>query len=95
MVLAVDEACTNALRHSGTEQELEISLGFEDDDLVAEVRDHGRGFDVASFDPGRVPDPLANDGRGLYLISRLMDELRAPLRPRPCGADGQEGGAAT
>ena len=75
VVLAVDEACTNALRHSGSEQELEISLGFEADDLVAEVRDHGRGFDVASFDPGRVPEPEANDGRGLYLISRLMDEL--------------------
>ena len=32
VVLAVDEACTNALRHSGTEEELEISLGFEGDE---------------------------------------------------------------
>jgi PAS domain S-box-containing protein len=75
VVLAVDEACTNALRHSGTDQELEISLGFEGGDLVAEVRDHGRGFDVTSFDLGRVPGPLATDGRGLFLISRLVDEL--------------------
>ena len=76
VVLAVDEACTNALRHSRTEQEIEIRLGFEADDLVAEVRDHGRGFDVTSFDPGKMPDPMANDGRGLYMISRLVDEMQ-------------------
>jgi PAS domain S-box-containing protein len=75
VVLAVDEACTNALRHSGSEAELEIGLGFEADDLVVQVRDHGRGFDTTRYDPEKAPDPLANDGRGLYLIGRLMDRL--------------------
>jgi PAS domain S-box-containing protein len=76
VVLAVDEACTNALRHSGTTEDIEIHLGFEADDLIVEVRDHGCGLDTAGFDPSRPPDPLANDGRGLHLISRLLDEVQ-------------------
>ena len=75
VVLAVEEAMTNALRHSGARDDLEIHLQFEGGDLVAEVRDHGAGFDVDSFDPERLPDLLAPSGRGLYLIARLMDEL--------------------
>jgi GAF domain-containing protein/anti-sigma regulatory factor (Ser/Thr protein kinase) len=75
VVLAVEEAMTNALRHSGTRDDLEIHLQFQGDDLVAEVRDHGSGFDVDSFDPDRLPDLLAPSGRGLYLIGRLMDEM--------------------
>ena len=75
VVLAIDEACTNAVRHSGTMEDLEVELGFTDGELVVEVRDHGRGFDTTRFDPRRVPDPLANEGRGLYLMQRLMDDL--------------------
>ena len=51
-------------------------LFFEGRHLVAEVKDRGHGFDLASFDPRRQPDPQAPSGRGLYLIARLMDDLR-------------------
>ena len=53
-----------------------MALRFDDDALVCRVRDRGRGFDTASFDPAVVPDPLSNQGRGLLIISRIMDELR-------------------
>ena len=76
VVLAIEEAMTNAVRHSGAGDDLEVLLHFDGEDLVAEVKDHGRGFDVASFDPHRPPDLLASSGRGLYLIARLMDDLR-------------------
>jgi PAS domain S-box-containing protein len=75
VVLCVEEACTNAIRHSGSETAMEVSLGFEGGDLVAEVRDHGRGFDVDTFDPRVLPDLLSPGGRGLFLISRLMDKM--------------------
>ena len=74
-VLAVEEACTNAVRHSGSREELQISAAFHDGDLVVRVTDRGTGFDVESFDPRRPPDPMASGGRGLYLIHRLMDEV--------------------
>jgi PAS domain S-box-containing protein len=75
IVLAIEEAMTNAVRHSGSTDDLEVALHFEGSDLVAHVRDHGRGFAVASFDADKQPDPLQLGGRGLYLISRLMDNL--------------------
>ena len=75
VVLAVEEAATNAIRHSGSSECLEVELYFHGHDLVAEVRDHGRGFDIDRFDPTVVPDPLAPGGRGLFLIAALMDDF--------------------
>jgi PAS domain S-box-containing protein len=75
VVLCVEEACTNVIRHSGSRENMEILLQFVDDDLVAEVRDRGRGFDVDAFDAAATPDVNAPGGRGLFLMARLMDEL--------------------
>src|SRR5690606_8886429 len=77
IVLCIEEACSNAIRHSGAADDgMRIALRFDGDDLIAEVRDHGRGFDVGSCDPGRMPDPLAPGGRGLYLMGQLTDDLQ-------------------
>jgi len=76
VVLCVEEAATNAIRHSASGEEMEISLRFEAGGLVAEVRDQGHGFDIAAFDPEALPDPLSDHGRGLFLISKLSDELQ-------------------
>ena len=46
---------------------------------MATVKDHGRGFDVARFDPEVPPDPLLDHGRGLYIVARLMDSLELRL----------------
>ena len=76
VVLAVEEACTNAIRHSGSSDDIEIHLALEGHDLKAAVKDKGRGFDVESFDPERTPDPLLDHGRGLFLIAQLCDDLQ-------------------
>jgi ligand-binding sensor protein len=47
--------------------------------LEATVRDHGQGFDVSLFDPDELPDLMAEGGRGLFLMSRLMDVLDLEL----------------
>jgi PAS domain S-box-containing protein len=75
VVLCVEEAATNAIRHSGSKQHIEISLGFAGGDLVAEVKDRGQGFDLASFDREALPDLLSDHGRGLFIVARLMDSL--------------------
>jgi hypothetical protein len=49
VVLAIEEAMTNAVRHSGTREDLEVALHVERGDLVARVKDHGRGFDVETY----------------------------------------------
>jgi anti-sigma regulatory factor (Ser/Thr protein kinase) len=76
LVLCIEEAATNTIRHSGSDQYIEMSIGFEAGDLVAEVRDHGIGFDVAAFDRDALPDVLSDHGRGLFLISRLCDDMQ-------------------
>ena len=79
VVLALEEAMTNAVRHSGAAEDLEVALRFEGADLLLEVRDRGQGFDVGSFDPDALPDRLASGGRGLFLMAKLMDELHLGL----------------
>jgi serine/threonine-protein kinase RsbW len=45
--------------------------------MLIVVRDPGKGFD-----PGKIPSPIvgenvfANQGRGIYLINQLMDEVK-------------------
>ena len=75
LVLCVEEAATNAIRHSGVDADIEIALEFDDGCLVALVKDRGVGFDVTSFRPERVPDPGKDHGRGLFIIAALMDSL--------------------
>ena len=79
MVLCLEEACTNAIRHSGSTEPLTVRLWLEGDLLRVLVRDHGVGFDTARFHREEVPSAEAAGGRGLFLISQVMDqvELRA------------------
>ena len=73
VVLCVEEACANAIRHSGAGDDIEITLQFDADRLLASVKDRGQGFDTSSFDPHRTPDLTAEHGRGLFIIAALMD----------------------
>jgi serine phosphatase RsbU (regulator of sigma subunit)/anti-sigma regulatory factor (Ser/Thr protein kinase) len=75
VVLCVEEACANAIQHSGSSDDLEIEMAFEGERLSVRVADRGAGFDVDAFDPHREPDPTALGGRGLYLIAKVMDEV--------------------
>ena len=69
ILLAVHEALINSQRHAGgaTSATVEVEDGTA---LVVEVRDEGPGFDLAEHasDP---PDPLAERGRGLWLITQI------------------------
>jgi len=75
VVLCVEEACANAIQHSGSTEDLEIEMAFEGERLSVRVADRGAGFDVDGFDPRWEPDLTALGGRGLYLIAKVMDEL--------------------
>ena len=75
VVLCVEEACTNAIRHSGSPEPVAISLEFDADRLVAVVKDRGGGFDLEGFDAQAPTDPLLDHGRGLFIIGALMESL--------------------
>jgi anti-sigma regulatory factor (Ser/Thr protein kinase) len=73
LVLAVNEAASNAIEHAGGAGRLEI---VQDDDraLIAEITDHGPGLPTeVSLS---LPAPESTGGRGLWLIREVCDHVQ-------------------
>jgi anti-sigma regulatory factor (Ser/Thr protein kinase) len=81
ILLALDEAVANAIRHSGTRDPIRIHVRRAPHEVQITVQDAGRGFDVRSIERRWPPSLDATSGRGLYLISRLMDGAYAYSGP--------------
>jgi anti-anti-sigma factor len=86
--LAVDEAATNVIQHAydtDAPGELSVSWRSEGNRFVVTLHDRGR-----QFDPDAVPTPDLESsledrqvgGLGIYLITRLMDEVRFDFHPQ-------------
>ena len=78
--LAVREAIANAVKHGSHEdpdKTIRISVACDErGGVLVTVRDTGDGFDpTATRDPGSAEGMRAPNGRGLFLIRRLMDEV--------------------
>jgi serine/threonine-protein kinase RsbW len=79
--LALTEALANAVEHGcggDPDKHVQVCVGCDPDrGLLIVIRDPGPGFD-----PSQVPSPVegqqlfATGGRGIYLINRLMDDVR-------------------
>jgi anti-sigma regulatory factor (Ser/Thr protein kinase) len=79
--LAVSEALTNAVLHSGTSAQqngIVLELACEGPELVVAVRDHGRGLRPRPDSPGM--------GLGLPIIASLADRVQI-RRPRDGGTE--------
>ena len=72
--LALSEACTNVLLHSGPGDQYVVRLDLEDRVGVIRVIDVGHGFDSARL---QAEDPLleAERGRGLGLMRAMVDRV--------------------
>jgi serine/threonine-protein kinase RsbW len=72
--LAMSEACTNVLLHSGPGDQYVVRLDLEDGVGVIRVIDVGHGFDSTRL---QAEDPLleAERGRGLGLMQALVDRV--------------------
>ena len=82
MMLAVDEACTNIIKHaykSYPDGEILIKIKYEDKKLIITIIDYGK-----SFAPDSVPEPDIQEyykqhkvgGLGMYLMRTLMDDVK-------------------
>lgn len=75
IVLAIDEACSNAVEHGGCE-EVELDFGISGDRFRATVLDRGRPCDVpipGDFDIVRHVLSGNRRGLGLLIIGKVMD----------------------
>jgi len=78
--VALTEALSNAILYGNREDEnkaVRVTASITDAGLVLEVYDQGKGFnlDECTNDPTRLENLLREDGRGLFLMRRLMDRV--------------------
>lgn len=81
IVLAVDEACTNVIKHAynfSPEGDIIIQIKCMPEKFVVSITDNGK-----HFNPNLVPEPnlqlfqkeKKKGGLGIFLMKRLMDEV--------------------
>ena len=102
VILALDEACANVVRHAFPHGHgnFRLAADLTDDEVLVEVEDDGVGFNPVEVGTRKVaPDALS--GRGLGMIRQLMTSvevespvssggtrlrMRRALAPHPNGA---------
>lgn len=86
MVLAVDEACTNIIRHAyrdGREGRIVVTFVALPDALEIHLRDFGVPADEATFKPRDLTE-IRPGGLGVHFIRSVMDRVEY-LRPSDGG----------
>ena len=78
--IAVTEACTNVLDHSGPGDEYEVNVNIDEAKVVIRVVDTGRGFDFESVGADGS-GPRAERGRGIQLMHALVDRVQFTSQP--------------
>ncbi len=81
IILAVDEACTNVIKHAykySKEGEIVIRIKLDNNKFSITISDKGK-----RFNPELIPDPdlrkyhreKKSGGLGMFLMKKLMDEV--------------------
>lgn len=79
--LAVDEACTNVIKHAYSfddSKEFNVDLEFDNSSLSIEITDFGIGFNPSKYEVPNLHKRIKQKkrgGMGIFLIRNLMDEL--------------------
>lgn len=85
--IAVDEACTNIIRHAYGGEDvgmIEVACRTQGEDFVVTLHDHGQPFDPQAVLPPQISadlDQASIGGLGLYFMRKLMDEVRFEFDP--------------
>jgi len=79
--LAVDEACTNVIKHAYSfdeSKEFNVNLEFDNNALSIEITDFGIGFNPSKYEVPNLQKRIKQKkrgGLGIFLIQSLIDEL--------------------
>lgn len=84
--VALTEALANAIvsgNHEDVAKHVHVRAYVGERELVVEVRDEGAGFDLAAhrWGPDAADVHEREDGRGLFLMRRLMDHVEQFAAP--------------
>jgi len=81
IALAVDEACTNVIKHAyrgGDDKEITVKVRYDSDKIIISISDTGKGFKSELEDEATVQKRLNNlqrGGLGIFLMKKAMDEV--------------------
>jgi serine/threonine-protein kinase RsbW len=87
IALAVDEACTNVIKHAhkfDARRMIDIQILVDAQKISITITDRGRGFNAAKLkDPDlqKFARESRHGGLGIYLIKTLMDEVQFTYDP--------------
>lgn len=76
--LVLTEAVVNAIKHANSAdpgEEVLIRISVSDRELLIRVYDNGQGFDLNLIPCSVCPDPLNEQGRGIFIIRSIMDSV--------------------
>jgi serine/threonine-protein kinase RsbW len=87
--VALTEALSNAIlrgNHDDARKKVHVRASLDANAIVLEVQDEGDGFDLDAFEPDESGREWLEreDGRGLFLMRKLMDRVERV----PAGAPG-------
>ena len=77
IVLAIDEACQNIIRHAyrgETDEEIVLQIGREGDDLIISLRDYAPEVSSDCMKSRDLED-IRPGGLGCHFIQQVMDEV--------------------
>ncbi len=83
LVLAVDEACTNVIRHAYANRadgRIAVTFSLGGDCFEIAIRDFGAGADPATF-KGRDLDQIRPGGLGIHFIKSVFDKMEYDSPP--------------
>lgn len=78
MLLAVSEACSNAVRHGGPANRYEVSAAIGQGRCDVRIADGGEGL---SSMPITFPPADKENGRGLLIMRSVVDEISFGVTP--------------
>jgi len=87
IALAVDEACTNVIKHAhkfDSRRLIDILIHLDSKKLEITITDKGKGFEISKLkDPDikKYMRESRHGGLGIYLIKTLMDEVNYEFNP--------------
>lgn len=86
LVLAVDETCSNIIRHgydNAPDQQIKITILLSADRFETRITDTGPAFDLCAAEE-RDPDEIRPGGLGIYIIRQVMDEVNYETKESGC-----------
>lgn len=87
IALAVDEACTNVIKHAhhyDARRMIDVTVGIDSEKIEIIITDKGKGFDPSKLskpDLIKYIHEAKMGGLGIHLMRTLMDEVNYTFNP--------------